>query len=330
MEVTFKIKRSDAQSDGKATEQSYVLDVDPETSVFDALVRIREEQDGSLAFRGSCRSGFCGDCTLACGRDEIISCLVPVGEVAKEGEVPLEPLHNAKVVKDLLTDWNRFLWNKYKSIKPWIASNGAPSEAVTDEALEQVRLAMRCTMCGLCDDGCTVIDIDKEFLGPAALTKLYRLVRDPRDAETERRFREAGERRGLWDCVHCWEASEHCPWGINPSHLIMDMRDQSIALGIKSGQGNKIAARHYDAFAKSVRDSGWLDERALVSKTYGLPPYGFSPSAIISQAPTAIKALRRGKASLMPHPKRSGHKEIARIFEREEQKKKERQSKREE
>ena len=115
-------------------------------------------------------------------------------------------------------------------------------KSVTEEALEPVRLAMRCTMCGLCDEGCTVIDVDKDFLGPAALTKLYRTVKDPRDTQTKERFVDAGGRRGLWDCVHCWEASEHCPWGINPTHLIMEMRDQSIALGVKSGQDNKIVA----------------------------------------------------------------------------------------
>ena len=332
MEITIKIPRQDKNSAGKwntslekmvggtASEQSYTLDVDPGTSVLDALVKIREEQDGSLAFRGSCRTGMCGDCTLGSGRDHLVSCLTTVESAAnKEGEIPLTTMHNTEVNKDLLMDWNQFIWNKYKSVRPWLVSNGTGHKPVTEEALEPVRKAMRCTACGLCDDGCTVIDIDKTFLGPAALTKLYRFVKDPRDTDAKTRFLEASERGGLWDCVHCWEASEHCPWGINPSHLIMDMRDQSLGLGIKSGRGNKIVARHYDGFANSVRTSGWLDERALASKSYGLPPYGFSPSGIISQAPIAIKALRRGKASLTPHPKRPGQKDIARIFEKEKQ-----------
>jgi succinate dehydrogenase / fumarate reductase iron-sulfur subunit len=171
-------------------------------------------------------------------------------------------------------------------------------------------------MCGQCDEGCTVIDVDKEFLGPAALTKVYRLVNDPRDNETENRFVAASERGGLWDCVHCWEASEHCPWDILPTHLIMKMRDQSVAHGVKSGRGNKMVTRHYDAFAQSVKESGWLNERQLAQKTYGLPPYGFSPAAILSQMPLAIKALLRGKANLLPHQKRGGSNEIAKIFDK--------------
>ena len=315
MEVTFKVRRQDAQGQEEVRQDSYVMDVDAETSVFEALVRLREEQDGSLAFRGTCSRGFCGGCTLKANGRTAVACLVPVGSaVSKEGEIAITPMSNVRVVKDILYDADQFLWDKYRSVRPWIASDGEESRPVTEQELDPVRLAMRCTMCGQCDEGCTVIDVDKTFLGPAALTKVYRLVNDPRDQETKERFIEAGERRGLWDCVHCWEASEHCPWDILPTHLIMEMRDQSIALGVKSGRGNKMVARHYDAFAKSVEESGWLNERQLAQKTYGLPPYGLSPSGILSQTPLAIKALRRGKASLMPHQKRGGTLEVAKIF----------------
>ena len=249
-----------------------------------------------------------------------VACLVSVESVLKDGAVTVAPLNNTKVVKDLLYDTDRFLWSKYKEVRPWIVphANG-DGAAPSNEALDPVRRAMRCTMCGLCDEGCTVIDVDKEFLGPAALTKLYRTVMDPRDSESRERFVDAGGRRGLWDCVHCWEASEHCPWGIEPSHLIMDMRDQSVALGVKSGRDNTVAARHYDAFAKSVQQSGWLDERELAMKTYGLPPYGMSLSGIIAQTPLAVKALLRGKTNLLPHVKRGGAEEVGKVFEKVEQ-----------
>jgi succinate dehydrogenase/fumarate reductase iron-sulfur protein len=319
MQVTFKVSRQDGRTQEKATQQSYLLDVDPEVSVFEALLRIREEQDGSLAFRGACGRGFCGDCTMRANGAAMVACLVPVGRAIKDGAIAITPIPNVRVVKDILFDVDQFLWNKYKSIRPWLVTDGADGHAISDEALEPVRVAMRCTMCGLCDEGCTVIDVDKEFVGPAALTKLFRIVQDPRETDQRRRFVEAGERRGLWDCVHCWEASEHCPWGINPTHRIMELRDQSVALGIKSGRGNKMVARHYDAFADSVRKSGWLNERQLAQKTFGLPPYGLSPSGMRSQMPIAIKAIRRGKANLLPHKKRGGAEEVAEVFKKVEE-----------
>ena len=316
MEITFKLTRRNAQANGEQAEQSYIIDVDPQGSLLDALHRVQEEQDGSLAFRGACGRGFCGGCTMKANGASKVACLCSVESVAKDGAITLAPPTNTRVIKDIIYDTDRFLWSKYKEVRPWVVTNG---KSVTEEALEPVRLAMRCTMCGLCDEGCTVIDVDKDFLGPAALTKLYRTVKDPRDTQTKERFVDAGGRRGLWDCVHCWEASEHCPWGINPTHLIMEMRDQSIALGVKSGQDNKIVARHYDAFANSVAASGWLNERQLAQKTYGLPPYGLSPSGILSQMPIAIKALRRGKANLSAHIPRGGAEEIKKVFQKVEE-----------
>ena len=43
-------------------------------------------------------------------------------------------------------------------------------------------------MCGACVSDCTVLEVDENFLGPAALAKAYRFVADPRD--------DGGPRRG--------------------------------------------------------------------------------------------------------------------------------------
>ena len=311
MELTFNIRRG-ADRESKATFQSYKLDVAPETTVFDAMVRIREEQDSSLAFRGSCSVGFCGDCTLRVNGRQVVSCLVPVGKAHKENELKVEPIRYSDVTKDVMYDIDRFLWDKYKALSPGLVPNG--DTQVSDKALQPVRKAMRCTMCGLCDEGCTTIDVDLGFLGPAALTKVYRYAFDPRDTITSERLVEVGEPRGVWDCCHCWEASEHCPVGIDPTHRIMELRDRSVGMGIASGKSNPQVTRHYEAFARSVEKSGWLDERDLAIHTYGGLIKG-----TLKMLPTAVKALRRGKASLLPHKKRAGASEIKKVFERHRQ-----------
>jgi succinate dehydrogenase / fumarate reductase iron-sulfur subunit len=308
MELTLNVRRRG----GGALEpglQAYQIEVTPETSVFDALVKAREEQDGSLAFRGNCSVGFCGDCTLMVNGKQVVSCLVTVGKVQKDNEIRIEPIKYATVTKDVMHDVNQFLWDKANSLSAGIVSNS--TAAATEEELRPVRTAMRCTMCGLCDDGCTVIDVNTEFKGPAALTRIFRYVFDPRDTRHVERAVEVGEINGIWDCVHCWEASEHCPVGIDPTHRIMELRDRSVRLGVKSGRGNRSAARHYDAFERSVEKSGWLDERALaIQSSGGLIRGG------LKMLPTGLKALRRGKATLMPHPKRPGAAQIAKLFER--------------
>ena len=111
---------------------------------------------------------------------------------------------------------------------------------------------MSCVMCGLCDEGCTVVAVDSEFVGPAALSKAYRMIFDPRDNRRSERLKAISEPRGVWDCAHCFEANGHCPLGIEPTSRIFGIRDEAIRQGVRSGVGNPKVRRHYDSFVKSV------------------------------------------------------------------------------
>ena len=309
MEITLKVRRQDPQSGGESSQQSYQLDVPPNSTVFDALAQAREEQDGSLAFRGTCSRGFCGDCVMRANGRLTLMCMLRVERIVRDGQITVEPAPYARAVRDVQIDNQAFLWDKYRSVQPWIRTNGAPPAAVSEAAMAEVRTAMRCTVCGLCDFGCTVIDVDTSFLGPAALTKAYRFLVDPRDTATKERLREMGEPRGMWDCVHCWEASEHCPYGIDPTHRIMDMRDLAYREGVRSGTQNPQVARHTNSFEKSVSTSGWLNERQLALDSEGVV-------GSLKYMGTALRMLRRGKLTVMPHKKRPGATEIGLIFQR--------------
>ena len=307
-DVTFKVRRQDPRNGAAPTYQEYNTQIDSSDSVFDVLTRIREEQDGSLAFRGNCYRGFCGDCVVRMNGKLTLSCLTNAEKTVKDDVITVDPAPYAKPVKDLLPDTETFLWNKYRSMDPWLKTNGKAAEPVTEEAMAGVRKAMRCTMCGLCDLGCTVIDIDLDFVGPAALTKAYRFLVDPRDSAKKERLQQAGEPKGMWDCVHCWEASEHCPAGIEPTHRIMEMRDMAVLHGVKSGTRNPQVARHYDSFAKSVKKTGWLDEFRITLETKGI-------LGSLRLAPVALKAFTKGKVAIK-HEKRAGAEQIGRIFDK--------------
>ena len=315
MELTLNVRRGNGRRGDGDTYQSFHVDVEPETSVFEALVKVREEQDGTLAFRGNCGVGFCGDCTMLVNGRQGVTCLMPVGKSQKDDAIKIDPIPYAPTVKDVMYDAKRFIWDKVNSFSPGVVFNGAGwdggAQEVTDDDLRPVRRAMRCTMCGICDQGCTVIDVNLDFKGPAALTKVFRYVFDPHDGRAKERVVEAGETNGVWDCVHCWEASDHCPFDIDPTHRIMDLRDRSVRLGVKSGTGNRQAARHYNAFERSVEHHGWLDERNVAIQSYG----GLIRGGL-KMMPTGLAALRRGKANLLPHRKRPGASAIKALFAR--------------
>jgi succinate dehydrogenase / fumarate reductase iron-sulfur subunit len=316
MQATFKVYRHDPEAGGKPTFQPYTLDLPEDATVLDGLFKIRDEQDGTLAFRASCNRGFCGECTLRVNRGGRLACMTKVATSKnKEGEITVEPVRNVHVLKDLVYDVDKLLWQKIKAVEPWLQPSApAPDREhiIPDDKLKPVRNAMKCYYCGLCDEGCSVIPFDKTFLGPTALTKAFRFVNDPRDGARAHRLRSAGEPKGMWDCVHCFEADEHCPRGIDPTMRIVDLRDTAVGIGIKSGNQNPQVARHYDSFAASVKKSGWLDEGRLALETWGI-------GRVAELLPVAWRALKRGKLPIpYRHPKRPGAERIEKIFEKAE------------
>ena len=317
MEVTFKVHRYDPSTDGKGQFQAYSLDTEEEATVLDALMRIREEQDPTLAFRGTCRTGFCGDCTMRISRRNRIACCSTVGAALRDGEITVEPIRLINVAKDMMFDMDAMVYQKYKAVEPWIEPAEPQPERehlVPNEDIQKLRKIMSCTMCWLCDEGCSTMVVDRKFVGPAALTKAYRVVADPRDSRTTERLHKLSEANGMWDCCHCFEASEHCPKGIEPTERIFDLKD----LAIKVGAGSPTVKNHYRSFAASVKSDGWLDEARLAVETPGLT----NIQGQLKQLPLALKALKRGKRPkpYFLHEKRPGADKIKRIFEKWEEK----------
>src|SRR6266850_7833233 len=185
MQVTFKIYRKDPEKDGKLSRSNYTLEVAEDATVLDSLLKIRDEIDSTLAFRGCCGRGYCGECMMRVNGSARLACTARVPDYTKKGpEISLDPLRNVSVIKDLVYDWDAFMWNKIKAVKPWLETDDATADGenvVADAQMKDLRKVMSCYQCGMCDEGCTVLPVDINFVGPAALTKAYRLILDPRN-----------------------------------------------------------------------------------------------------------------------------------------------------
>ena len=64
MQAKIQVQRYDPETSERPTLQEYQVDVPEHFSVLDALVKIREEVDPSLALRCSCRAAICGSCAM--------------------------------------------------------------------------------------------------------------------------------------------------------------------------------------------------------------------------------------------------------------------------
>src|SRR5262245_22292893 len=183
MRLTFTIQRFNPEVDSIPHPQEIRLDVSRGMTVLDALVRIKQECDGSLALRYSCRSAICGSCAMTINGNEKLACRTSLRkELERHGRIAIAPLRNLPVIKDLVVDMASF-WEKIGDVHPWLvpqivpAREGMPSQTeVQDCANPRFYNVDACIMCGACVAACTVHEVSKGFIGPAALAKADRFL----------------------------------------------------------------------------------------------------------------------------------------------------------
>lgn len=299
MEVKLKVKRFDPEKPKhNIWYQDYNIDIHPSSTILDALINIREEVDGTLGLRCACRASICGSCGMKVNGQAKLVCKTRVEEIAPKGEILLiEPMGNHTVIRDLIVDLSTF-FAKIEQITPYLQPDSEPETGefiVSNESMDKLLTEMNCIMCGLCVSECTVLEVDKTFIGPAALAKASRFVYDPRDDQTDQRLNYLNdEQGGIWDCTRCMQCVEVCPKGVSPMDRIMDLRESAIEIGAKKTHGY----HHTNSFEKSVTANGRLDETRLAIESAGI----FNISRLIDLIPVGLKALIRGKLPpLFPH-----------------------------
>ncbi|WKZ33492.1 MAG: succinate dehydrogenase/fumarate reductase iron-sulfur subunit [Thermodesulfobacteriota bacterium] len=291
MEIKFSIRRHDPmdrESPGPYYRE-YVVDAAEGMTVLEALLKISEEEDPTLAFRRSCRSAICGSCAMTVNGFARLTCnLQVIPEYEKMGAMRIEPLANHRVVKDLVVDMAPF-WEKMEKAAPFLMpAGGSETSPVTIEDQARIDESQRCIMCGCCNAECNSLEIDERFIAPAASAKAWRFVGDVREGHQAKRLERLSEEHGIWDCVRCIHCTQYCPKDVKPLKQIESLRSAAMKAGVLDNPG----ARHVEAMADSVERFGRLDEAAMTFKTLG-----FLRS--LGMIPLGLKLERHGK---MPRP----------------------------
>ncbi|MGZ3497860.1 MAG: succinate dehydrogenase/fumarate reductase iron-sulfur subunit [Vulcanimicrobiaceae bacterium] len=292
--------------------QTYTVDLPDHAVVLDALIAIREYQDESLAVRCACRSAICGSCAMWINGHAYLACKSKLSEFTKDGKTRVETPPSMPVIRDLIWDMAQF-WRKHRAVKPWLEPKQPvppPLEEyrVPNAAMEELIQEVSCISCGACLMDCESYAVNANFLGPQALAQAYRYVADPRDAKTRERLAQYSEPGGIWDCTHCYECVTQCPKGVAPLEQILKLR----RLAVEAGFTNNPGARHAEAFASSVKESGKLNELTLLPKSIGF----FNVFEQLRSLPAAINMARAGKLPPLIHRAMPGVARVKAIFNR--------------
>src|SRR3990172_5245242 len=116
------------------------------------------------------------------------------------------------------------------------AGPGGPRK-VTREVALAIDSSQKCIMCGCCNSECNALEIDPNYIAPAALAKAWRFVGDVREGESKRRLERLSEEHGMWDCVRCVHCTQYCPKEVAPLKQIELLRGRAMDAGIVDNPG---------------------------------------------------------------------------------------------
>ncbi len=331
-EYTLRIRRFDPQSGRAAHWEEHLLDMPETQSVLDALLKVRDEVDGSVGIRCSCQQAICGSCGVRMNGKPGLACNTHLGEASRRAHgagwnppagnepavIEVEPMGNMPVIRDLIVDMDQVHWKKIQRVTPWLINQEPVPEReyiVPHENMVDVTQTMACIQCGACVSDCLAMEIDPLFVGPAALAKSYRFVGDPRDAQHQERLKDLAEDpHGIYDCTHCFNCIDACPKGVDPMGQIMRLRRRAGSDHEIEDRNN--GYRHEHAFVKNIEKNGLLHEADLLPDSYGGKFHPRAVPEVVSSLPIAARAFARGKMTAknaLTHPHKASP-EVKRIF----------------
>lgn len=193
-----------------------------EDNLLKALYDIKINIDSTLTFRCGCKSGVCGSCALKVNGVEKLACKTRI----KDSDL-IEPMSNSNIIKDLIVDVSHetFLIKKTNS---FIEEN--IEIELSQKDIKIIDLQSNCILCNSCFSSCPVYDVNKDFLGPFALTRALRYINDKKNA-SRANIVSSIQSNGIWDCTLCSACTLVCPQGIDPKADIMQLQNISVQNG---------------------------------------------------------------------------------------------------
>ena len=195
---------------------------DKVTNLLSILVNIKSVQNSSLAFRSGCKSGVCGSCAVIINNKEQLACKTSI----KNGDI-VSPLKNMPIIKDLVVDnssQEKFL--KQANAQLQILNKNT----VTKQDVIKIDKESNCILCSSCFSSCPVYEVNNNFLGPFALSRVFRYIEDVKELD-KKSIINSVQLNGVFDCTLCGNCNIVCPAHIDIKSDIINLQNKSVQYG---------------------------------------------------------------------------------------------------
>ncbi len=225
--VALEVFRYRPDQEGEPTFDHYEVPFVEDWVVLDALNHVKDEIDGTLSYRWSCRMGVCGSCGMMINGEPKLTCGVFLRDYYPK-PIRIEPLNYFPVIRDLVINMDDFL-DKLDEVKAWLVpkeekpvSEGEYLQ--TPAELARYKQFTMCINCMLCYSACPVYGQHPEFIGPAAIALAQRYNLDSRDGAAAERAEAIFSHDGIWKCTFVGDCTRVCPKNVDPAGAIQQAK----------------------------------------------------------------------------------------------------------
>ncbi len=228
--IRIECLRYEPGVDTEPRYQAWQVPFTDDMSVLQGLQYIKDQLDGSLTFRWSCRMAVCGSCGMLVNGKPMLTCETFLRDFAADG-IRVEPLSHFPIMRDLVIDQSDFL-GKLESVKPYLINEvkrpvrEGPRKQ-TPGQMDDYYQYSQCINCLLCYAACPQYGMNSKFTGPAALALLHRYNADSRDEGKAQRMEVVNAEEGVWGCTLVGYCSEVCPKGVDPARAVNQNKIES-------------------------------------------------------------------------------------------------------
>ena len=222
--VILEVSRYRPERETEPTFERFEVPAREEWMVLDALNYVKDQLDGSLSYRWSCRMGVCGSCGMTVNGEPVLTCATYLTSLPRRRPVRVEPLAAFPIVRDLIVDIRSFI-AKLTRVRPWLLRDEETDPAdgeylQTPAQLAEYKQYSMCINCLLCYAACPILPLEPDFVGPAAIALAQRYNLDSRDQGAAERMDVLSHEDGIWACTFVGECSAVCPKGVDPAGAI--------------------------------------------------------------------------------------------------------------
>jgi fumarate reductase iron-sulfur subunit len=221
--ITMEVLRYRPEQDQTPFFQQFIVPFTDDMSVLQGLQYIKDELDGSLSFRWSCRMAICGSCGMMINGVPTLACHTFLRDTYPN-TLRVEALAHFPIERDLVIVMDDFM-AKLESIKPYIIADTprALSEGEylqTPEELDRYEQFSSCINCLLCYAACPQYGLNSKFIGPGAMALVHRYNLDTRDSGSAQRMPLVHAEDGVFNCTAVGYCSQVCPKKVDPANAV--------------------------------------------------------------------------------------------------------------